>query len=431
MTRQKIVIIGAGFAGLRVARGLVKHDVEIVLIDRNNYHTFKPLLYQVATCGLDPSSVAYPIRSIFRNHQNMRFLLGQVTHIDTADHVVEIDMFNGEPRYETYDVLVIAAGSVTNYFGDDRLQQQSFGLNDLEDAVRIRHHILRLFERATWEQNEATREALMTLVVVGGGPTGLETAGALYELYNNVIDAEFDKDDTLSARVILLEATDRLLAPYPEKLQRSAVDQLRSIGVEVRLNARVDHIDDDVLYLADGSTIPTKTVVWSTGVKGAPIAEQLGIDLERSGRIPVEQTLKVQGVSDVYAAGDIVYLINPQSQQPYPGMIPVANQQGELIAENIINELEGRELKPFVYFDKGIMATIGRSRAVAWVFNRIQLSGFLAWIAWLFLHLIVLMGFRNRIQVFLNWVWQYVFYDRSVRLILNTDEHHSTEKQPV
>lgn len=417
--KPKVIIIGAGFAGLRAARKLSREDVDIVLIDRNNYHTFKPLLYQVATSGLDPSAVAYPIRSIFRRNDNVRFLMGEVTAIEPDRQIVTVASNGDDAHEEAYDYLLVAAGSRVNYFGQDDLQAHSFGLNDLQDAIRIRHHILGLFERAAWEQDAGVRDALLTMVVVGGGPTGLETAGALYELYNNVIDAEFDKDNTMEARVILLEARDSLLAPYPDKLQRSAVKQLESLGVEVRLGAMVDSVTSGELRLKDGSSIATYTVVWAAGVKASSVGEMLGVELMRGGKVPVEQDLRVIGLENVYVAGDLAYLTPPDSDEPYAGVIPVANQQGELVAKNVIHQLRGEPLETFAYFDKGIMATIGRSRAVAWVFNRIQLSGILAWWAWLGLHLVMLMGFRNQVQVFVNWVWQYITYDRSVRLILH------------
>lgn len=420
-----VIVIGAGFAGLKIARDLSRKAVDVLLIDRNNYHTFTPLLYQVATCGLDPSAVAYPVRSIFKDSPNVNFLLGTVTAIQTEQQSIQIQTMNGL-RQEQYDYLVIATGSEVNYFGNQDIRKNAFCLRDLDDAIILRNHILRLLEKAVWTTDTALRDALMTFVVVGGGPTGLETAGALYELYNNVLDNNYDKHDTMCANVILLEAMDAVLSPYPEKLQASAKQQLESLGIDVRLNARVQTIASDHLTLEDGTIIKTHTVLWSAGVKANTLAHLLAIELQKGGRIPVAPTLEVRGLQHVFAAGDIAYLPQPETNDPYPQLIPVAQQQGAIVAKNIIRHLEQAELETFSYFDRGIMATIGRQRAVAWAFNRIQMSGFIAWIAWLGLHLLVLMGMRNRVQVFLNWVWNYIFYDRSVQIIVAGESAKST-----
>lgn len=427
--RKRIVIIGAGFAGLYAARGLAKQDVDVLLIDRNNFHTFTPLLYQVATCALDPSAIAYPVRSIFRDRDNIQFMLGEVVSIDRQGRSVEVRT-NGHLRREAYDYLLLAAGSVTHYFGQETLAEHAFELKTLRDAVGLRHHILRLFEKAIWAEQESERRAMTTLVVVGGGPTGLETAGALYELYNHVLKLEYGERQDLSARVVLVEARDDLLAVYPEKLREAARRQLESLGVEVLTGAVVAEIAADHIRLRDGRIIPTHTVVWSAGVCGASLAGLLDVPLQPDGRIPVEPTLQVKGCEDVYAAGDIAYLQGPDGQ-PYPMLIPVAKQQGILVARNILAQLSGRPPGDFRYVDRGIMATIGRSRAVAWIFYRFQLTGFLAWMAWLWLHLVMLMGFRNRMSVFLNWAWNYITYDRSVRIILYEQRLTEPEKQPA
>ena len=426
--RKRIIIIGAGFAGLKAAQKLSKHPVEVLLIDRNNYHTFTPLLYQVVTCSLDPSAVAYPVRNIFVDKLNVRFLLGDVFDIDYKNQAVTVKTKGNGTRLETYDYLFIAAGSKTNYFNSSNIERNTFGLRDLDDALTLRNHILRLFERAAWTDDETKRNALMTLVVVGGGATGLETAGALHELYNKVLDKEYDKDNNMEANVILLEAAEQLLTPYPNKLRVAAQEQLESIGVEVRTGAFVDEVGSDYIRLKNGDHINTHTIVWSTGVIANPLAELLAVELARGGRIPVENTMKVIGHEHIFAAGDIAYLLQADGEQAYPGLIPVAQQEAELVAKNILHEINGESLETFHYFDKGTMATIGRSRAVAWVFNRIQLSGFIAWIAWLFLHLIELLGMRNRAHVFLNWVWDYIFYDRSVRIIVEGEKQKQGEE---
>ncbi len=417
----KVVVVGAGFAGLNVAQSLAKEqNIEVLLVDRNNYHTFTPLLYQVATSGLDPSSIAYPIRTIFRDKENVHCLMGEVTHIDYVKKLVSIQTIDGV-RDETYNYLVVATGSVTNFFGIQSLEKHAFEIKSLTASIKLREHILQLFERASWSDDDAYKSELLTMVVVGGGPTGIETAGAMYELYNYVLKQEYDDQDELKARVILIEATEQLLSPYPEALQKSAKDQLIDLGVEVMTGTIVEDAGSDFIKFKDGQTIKTHTIVWSAGVKVSPLATMLDVKLAKAGRIPVHPTMEVIGRDDIYVAGDISYL-EDENGDAYPMLIPVANQQGKLIANNIVNRLNHRPQLNFKYNDRGIMATIGRTRAVAWIFYRIQLRGFFAWLAWLFLHLIMLMGFRNRISTFLSWVWNYFTYDRSVRIILDTDD---------
>ncbi|MBZ0296074.1 MAG: NAD(P)/FAD-dependent oxidoreductase [Anaerolineae bacterium] len=419
--RPRVVIIGAGFGGLYAARHLEGKAVDVLIIDRQNFHTFTPLLYQVATCGLDPSEIAYPIRSIF-DAPNIQFVMGKVTSIDLTNRQVEIAL-NGQTRIESYDYLIVAAGSTTNFFGNSDLEQFAFGLKDLQEAVKIRHHILHLFEKATWTEEPEAREALTTIVVVGGGPTGLETSGALHELYNHVLNREYQFEN-LHARVVLVEAVDRLLLPYPENLQRAAQHQLESLGVEVILNDPVDKLQGNQLILKSGHIIPTSTVIWTAGVKASPLAEMLGVELKRGGRVPVEPTMEVIGQEAVYVVGDMAYLEDDEGQA-YPMLIPVAKQEGILAAQNILRRTNGESQKPFQYHDRGIMATIGRRRAVAWIYNRIPLTGFIAWLAWLGLHLLWLMGFRNRLNVLVNWIWNYLTYDRSVRIILQPQSNQS------
>lgn len=425
VTKPKVVIIGAGFGGLRTVEKLAKQPVDIVLVDRNNYHTFTPLLYQVATSALTPSDIAYPIRGIIRRQKNVRFLLGDVQDIDTDNNQIVLEA-HGQTVTEAYDYLVIAVGSVTNYFGNAMIEKYGFGLKDLTDTIAVRNHIIRLFERAVWTDDEEERKALTTLVVVGGGPTGLETAGALYELYNHVLAMEFG--NRIQARVILIEALDTLLRPYPEKLQESAKKQLESLGVEVMLNQMVAEVDYDHITLKSGQRIDTHTLVWAAGVKAHPIAATLGVELQRGGRIPVDRNMVVQGLENVFAIGDIAYLTNEEGM-PYPQLIPVAQQQGALVAKNIVASVNRQPYQEFEYFDRGMMATIGRSRAVAYPFYKIQLTGYLAWASWLALHLVWLLGVRNRISVFLNWTWNYLTYDRSVRILLDKFYRNETLAQ--
>ena len=420
--KPRVVIVGAGFGGLFAARTLANKPVDVLLIDRNNFHTFTPLLYQVATCALDPSEIAYPVRTIFRKAPNIRALLGSVTDIDYANKFVSVQV--GEHTLqESYDYLILATGSVPTYFGQDTFRENALELRTLSDAVNLRNHILSLFEQAAWAEDEAVREAMTTIVVVGGGPTGLETAGAIYELYNHVLNREYVHRH-MRTKVILIEMQPHLLAPYPDKLRQAALEQLRSLGVEVRLGSPVKEVARDHVTLEDGERIETYTLVWAAGVKGSPLADMLQVELKRGGRVPIEPTTEVVNRPAIYAVGDMSYL-EDEAGNPYPMLIPVAQQQGELAAKNILAEIGGGEKRPFQYNDRGNMATIGRRRAVAWIYNKIQLRGYIAWLAWLGFHLLTLLGFRNRLSVFISWVWNYFTYDRSVRIILRHGKEDS------
>mgnify|MGYP002713216553 CR=1 FL=1 len=413
--QPRIIIVGAGFGGLFAARALANKPVEVLLIDRSNFHTFTPLLYQVATCALDPSEIAYPVRTIFRKNRNIRALLGTVTAIDYANKTIGVQI-GAQALQEKYDYLILASGSVPTYFGQDAFRENSLELRTLNDAINLRNHILSLFEQATWEEDDAQREAMTTIVVVGGGPTGLETAGAIYELYNHVLNREFLHRE-MHTQVILVEMQPFLLAPYPDKLRRAALEQLGSLGVQVRLGSPVKDVAKERITLAAGTVIPTHQPMGAAGRNVSPVAAMLAVPLQRGGRLPILSTTEVIDRPGIFAVGDMTYL-EDAAGQPYPMVIPVAQQQGELAAKNILAEIGGEEKRPFHYHDRGSMATIGRRRAVAWIYNKIQLRGFLAWLAWLALHLLTLLGFRNRLNVFINWVWNYFTYDRSVRIIL-------------
>jgi len=423
--RPRVIIIGAGFGGLFAAQTLKHKAVDVLLIDRQNFHTFTPLLYQVATSGLEAEEIGYPVRGIFRAGSNISFMLGTVEGIDAEAKIVSVRT-NGMVRQEAYNYLIVSAGSVTNYFANPHFSKFAFELKTVDNAVELRNHILRQFERAQWMDDDAHRRALTTIVVVGGGPTGLETSGAMFELSKHVLGKEYTG---LSPRIVLVEAQDRLLAPYPQPLQQSAYRQLESLGVEVILNNGVADVTPDRVRLNDGTVIPTYTLIWSAGVKANPMAEMLGVPLKRGGRVPINPTIDVIGRNDIYVVGDMAYLEDEQGQ-PYPMLIPVAKQQGILAAKNILRRIAGWEQQNFHYIDRGIMATIGRDRAVAYLFNRIQLSGFLAWLSWLGLHLVALMGFRNRVAVFIDWVWNYLTYDRSARLILEPKAKDAKETIP-
>ncbi|MDZ7843216.1 MAG: NAD(P)/FAD-dependent oxidoreductase [Anaerolineales bacterium] len=413
--RPRVIIIGAGFGGLFAAKTLVDQPVEVLLIDRDNYHTFTPLLYQVATSALDPSEIAHPIRSIFAGKNNIRCLMGEVTGVDPGRQVVEIAI-DGSRRQESFDYLILSTGSTPDFFGKEYFRKEAFPLRTLEDAVQLRNHILKLFEKAAWTLEESEREALTTFVVIGGGPTGLETAGALYELYNHVLKREYQGD--LKARVYLVEMRNHLLDTYSEKLQKAALDQIHDLGVSVVLGKGVREINSTGVSLDDGSWIPARTVVWAAGVKGLqPIGLPSGLKAGRN-QIRTEATLQVPEHPGIYAVGDTAYL-EREDGRPHPMMIPVAKQQGIQAAENILRAVRGQPQETFSYHDRGVMATIGRRRAVAWIYYRLALTGYPAWLTWLGLHLISLIGFRNQLNVLVNWIWNYLTYDRSVRVILD------------
>jgi NADH:ubiquinone reductase (H+-translocating) len=413
--RPRVIIVGAGFGGLYAAKALANKPVDVLLVDRNNYHTFLPLLYQVATAGLEPEEVASPVRSIVRGAHNVTFQLGEVTNVDSAAKVVRVKS-NGHEREFPYDYLVLSPGSTTTFFGLKDVKDRAFGLKSLDEAVQLRNHVLTMFERAATEPDPDVQQALMTVVVVGGGPTGLEMSGALSELFKQVFPKDYPNLDLIKARVVLVEATDRLLAAFPESLQKRALRQVEKLGVEVMLNKAVASATDDAVTFKDGSTIAAHTIVWAAGVQSADVA---GLDVERqkAKRFGTLPTLQLPTDPCVYVIGDANFL-NDKQGEAYPQLAPVAMQQGALAAHNILATIAGRQLETFHYHDRGIMATIGRSKAVAWVFNKAQLSGFIAWVAWLGLHLLYLIGYRNRLNVMLNWTWNWFTWDRGVRIIL-------------
>jgi NADH dehydrogenase len=418
--KTNVVIIGAGFGGLRAAQRLARatstslsaSPVRVTLIDRRNYHLFQPLLYQVATAGISPHEIAYPVRAIFQKQKNLDFLLAEVSGVDFAAKQVLTDR-----GPVAYDYLIISAGAATNFLGNESLAQNAFTLKDITDAVAIRNHLLEMFELASSEPDEAKRRALLTFVITGGGPTGVESAGAFSELIRIVLRRDYPHLNLGDMRIILLEAADALLAGFPPKLQGTALRELAAKHVEVRLKARVENYDGGIVSLAGGERIPARTMLWSAGVRAAPLADGLGVEQAKQGRVKVTPELQVPGQPEVYVIGDSAY-VEDNDAKPLPMMAPVATQQAQLAVDNILAQIQGRPLKQFVYKDPGSLATIGRSAAVARI-GRWQFTGFVAWVVWLVVHLIGLIGFRNKLIVLINWTWDYVFYDRAVRLITN------------
>jgi NADH dehydrogenase len=408
--RPSVVIVGAGFGGLRVARGLHRAPVDVTVLDRHNYHTFTPLLYQVATAGLEPEEIAQPVRRILRGSDNVCFRLATVEGVDFGRRSLLTD--TGELAY---DYLVLAAGSAVNYFGLDSMAQAVCALRDLDDAERLRDRVLCAFERASTEKDPEQRRRLMTVVVVGGGPTGVEVAGALAELRRHVLPHDYPDLDLASARIVLLEATECLLPSMPAGLQARAQDKLRALGVEIRLRAPVAGADQGGVTLRGGERVAAGAVVWVPGVQAAPLAQALPTPRGASGRLVVTETLQLPAHPEVYAIGDMAHVGGPD-RRPHPMLAPVAIQQGTLVAQNILRDLAGRRPKRFAYKDRGTMVTIGRQAAVAHIFG-LKLNGFIAWLIWLTVHLVWLIGFRNRLLVLTNWAWNYLTYDRAVRLI--------------
>jgi NADH dehydrogenase len=407
--KPTVVIVGAGFGGLRAARALRRAPVNVVLVDRNNYHLFQPLLYQVATAGLEPEQIAKPVRAILRGQRNLDFRMTEVTGADLAARRLETT--SGPVPY---DYLILALGGETNFFGLDSVARHGFGLKDIPDAVAIRNHVLTCFEQAMLEADPEQRRARLTFVVVGGGPTGVEMAGALSELIRLVLVKDYPRLNIKDVRVLLLEATDRVLGTMPERLREAAGATLWRKHVEVRFGATVADFDGARVHLKSGEVIPAHTVIWAAGAKAAGMTTRLGLPTARQGRVVVEPTLQVPGHPEIFLVGDAAYL--EAEGEPLPMVAPVAIQMAETAARNVRHALRGRPAEPFRYRDPGSLATIGRNAAVAHIFG-LQFKGFLAWVMWLVVHIIQLIGFRNKLFVLLNWAWDYFFYERAVRLI--------------
>ena len=411
----RVVIVGGGFAGLRCARALARAPVQVTLLDRRNHHLFQPLLYQVATAGLNAADVAGPIRRILRRQRNAEVLLAEVEGFDLDARRVRLAGGDLVP----YDHLVLATGVTHSYFGRPEWARLAPGLKTIEDALEIRRRVLSAFERAERERDPARRHAELTFVVVGGGPTGVELAGALGEIARHTLRDEFRRIDPGDARIVLVEGTDRVLPAYPAELSRKAKESLWRLGVEVWTGALVTAIDEEGV-VCGGERIEARTVLWGAGVQGSPLARALGVPLDRAGRVPVRGDLTVAGHDEVYVVGDLA-AVAQEDGTPVPGLAPAAIQEGLHAARNVLRTIAGRPREPFRYRDRGSLATIGRAHAVG-VVGRARLSGVVAWLAWLFVHIFFLIGFRNRVFVILQWAWHYVTFDRGARLITETAE---------
>ena len=409
MPVPRIVIVGGGFGGLYAARALGRAPVDVTVVDRTNHHVFQPLLYQVATASLSPSQIAYPIRGVLRHQRNTRVLLAEVAAIDAARRTVLLT-----DGALPYDYLVLAPGARHSYFGHAEWEPLAPGLKTLADALDIRGRILLAFERAERESDPERRRALLTFVVVGGGPTGVELAGAIGEIACNVMARDFRSFDSREAQTILVEAGPRILPAFPASLAAKAERSLERLCVEVRTGEPVTRMEPDAVWIG-GDRVASATVLWAAGVAPSPLARSLGVPLDRAGRVVVNADLTIPGHPDVFVIGDLAACADPAGR-PLPGLAPVAIQQGEYAARAIVAAVSGEARAPFHYHDKGTMATIGRNAAVVDL-GRLRISGYPAWLLWCFIHILWLIGFRNRFLVMIEWAWAYVRFERSARLI--------------
>ncbi|MCW5822072.1 MAG: NAD(P)/FAD-dependent oxidoreductase [Cyanobacteria bacterium TGS_CYA1] len=410
--KPRVVIIGAGFGGLSAAKDLRDAPVQITVVDRTNHHLFQPLLYQVAMAGLAPGEIACPIRSILRDQTNTEVVLAEVQSCNLDEKVLQTSIGS-----INFDYLVIAAGAQTNFYGHADWAQYAVGLKDIDDALEIRRRTLLAFEEAEHASNPERQKQLLTFVVIGAGPTGVELAGSLAEIARFALAKDFRRINPKSARVILLEGLPKVLPPFVDELSAKARDELISMGVEVRVGVKVQGIDGEGVHLEGGEFIASETVLWCAGVAPVPLVNKISPkpNQDRAGRLMVQADLSLEDHKNIFAIGDIANFTGPDGK-PLPGLAPVAMQQGKAVADYIRNDLSNNPRRKFVYTDRGTLATIGRSAAVA-DFGKMKLTGFVAWLAWLFIHIMLLIGFRNRLVVLTNWMWSFLTYERGSRLI--------------
>ncbi|WP_340153626.1 NAD(P)/FAD-dependent oxidoreductase [uncultured Marivirga sp.] len=410
--QKRIIIVGGGFAGITMAKKFAGKDVQIVLLDRHNYHTFQPLLYQVATAGLEPDSIAGPLRKLLENHRNIYFRMATVSRIDQQENKIISNV--GELEY---DYLIIAAGSKTNFFGQNEKFEKAFPLKQIPQALDFRSHILQNFEEAVLSSDEAKIERLMNIVIVGGGPTGVELAGALGELKKHVLPNDYPDLDFNRLNIYLVEGMGRLLGGMSDFADRKAQKYLKKFEVNVKLNTMVNSYDGEKVEFSNGETLPAATLLWGAGVMGNVI-EGLSEESVSNSRYQVDRYNLVKGTQNIYAVGDIALMQTEDFPKGHPMLAPVAMQQGDRLAKNILAAMKGNEQKPFKYLDKGSMATVGRNKAVVDLPKNLHFGGFFAWFIWMFVHLISIVGFRNKIVILSNWIWNYFTYDRGTRLII-------------
>jgi NADH dehydrogenase len=421
----KVVIIGGGFGGIELGKKLKNKEVEVLMLDKHNYHTFQPLLYQVATGGLEPDSIAFPLRKIFKGQNNFKFRITEVLKVIPELKVVETTIGD-----ISYDYLVIATGSATNFFGQKEIEHFSMPMKTIPEALNLRSMILQNLEEALLEPELIKKDALLNFVVVGGGPTGVELSGALAELKTHVLPKDYPELDISQMDIYLVEGSPEVLGVMSPNASKSAKNFLEEMGVKVLTDVKVEAYDGKVISLSTGQTIDTKNVLWSAGVKGQ-VPEGIAPDnIVRGGRIKVNEYSAIEGLNNIFAIGDVAAMISEQYPAGHPGVAPVAIQQGNKLAKNLIKIINNEKPDAFKYFDKGSMATVGRNRAVVDI-GKIRFQGVFAWFVWMFVHLMSLVGFRNKVVTFVNWVWNYFSYDRGTRLIIRKFNRKSMTEEPL
>ncbi|PIB36956.1 NADH dehydrogenase [Reichenbachiella sp. 5M10] len=408
----RIVIIGGGFGGLRFVKNIDTRKYQVVLLDRYNYHTFQPLLYQVATAGLEPDSIAGPLRKTFQKKKNFYFRMAAAKNVDPVAKIVETNI--GQLRY---DHLVLACGSITNFFNNEEFEQRAFPLKQLPHALNLRSQILQNFEKAVLKNDEQEVQRLMNYVIVGGGPTGVEVAGALGELKKKVLPKDFPELNLNKMQIYLIEGQDRLLGGMSQKSGEKVFEYLKKFDVNLYVGKIVKSFDGETVVLNDGMTIPSETLIWAAGVNGNAL-QGMNDTVTRDNRYQVDEYSQVRGFDEIYAIGDVAAMQSEELQRGHPMLAPVATQQGDLLAKNLNKGLEKSTWKPFKYMDKGTMATVGRNKAVTELYGKVKFGGFLAWLTWMFVHLVLIVEFRNKLVIMSNWVWNYFTYDRGTRLII-------------
>ncbi len=413
--QPRVVIIGCGFAGLRLAQKLRKDPVQVVVVDRNNYHNFQPLLYQVATGALEPDSIAYPIRKIFAGQQNFYFRMADVTRVVPERKLIETSV--GEIAY---DQLVFATGSLTNFFGMESIERNGMQIKSIPNALNVRSFLFQNFEKALLTQDPEARQALLNVVLVGGGPTGVELAGALAEMRNSVLPKDYPELDLKQMQIYLVEAGPATLGPMSAEAQTKSRAYLERMGVRVHLNTSIKRYEDCRAYFGDGPNdyFPTENLIWAAGVNGAAVEGLPDAAVTRNKRVSVNAWNQVEGFADIFAIGDVANLVTPETPKGYPMLAPVAQQQADQLAENLRRQRAGQPPQPFKYFNKGVMAIVSRNKAVVDLPNNWSFGGFFGWLTWLFIHLILLVGFRNKVVTLVDWAIQYFSADRALRLII-------------
>ncbi|MDC7993827.1 NAD(P)/FAD-dependent oxidoreductase [Altibacter sp. HG106] len=409
----RIIVIGGGFAGIAFIKKMIKAPVQIVLFDKHNYHTFQPLLYQVSTAGLEPDSIAYPLRKIFRKHDDFHFRLATVEHIEVASKEVHTSIGN-----LSFDYLVIATGTRTNYFGNEAIEKNSMAMKTVPQALNIRSLMLQNIEEADQSDDAQKRKRLLNFVIAGAGPTGVELAGALSEFRKGILENDYPELEEEEMEIHLLEGGDKVLGPMSDTSSKKAQQFLENMGVHIHLNTMVNDYDGTTVTTKDGTTFETATFIWAAGVTGAPVAGIAAAHLvEKQNRYKVDRYNRIEGLEDIFALGDIALMETEAFPKGHPQVAQPALQQGKHLANNLQKHLKQQEMEPFTYFDKGTMATIGRNRAVV-DFKKMRFGGAFAWLLWMFVHLWFLVGFRNRVVTFFNWTYNYINYDRAARLII-------------